>query len=231
MEKKIARILCSFVLFFISVTYCYGQTPSIIQHIRLPLWAELDAYPESPEAQSTDEDIYAYPKTRIKQVAPFIISGMVYGWKFIYTPSDNARGVEEYFELTPIQELTPEVEKITYVSPWLQDGRLNCWCEYTRTEAQIQNYYLWSSIQHPTIHGVGTGDIAKGFDGISEAAENALKQAVREHFRKTIKNKPKEIRGAVLIRELPTLGIKSGQYLINLDFFLECDRILEYKLY
>ena len=54
---------------------------------------------------------------------------------------------------------------------------------------------------------------------------------LRNHYRKTIKNKPKEITGSVLIRKFPTLGIDSGRYVINLDFFLECGRIVEYSVY
>ena len=73
--------------------------------------------------------------------------------------------------------------------------------------------------------------VEKGFEGIEEAAREALKDAIRNHYRKTIKNKPKEINGAVLVRNFPTLGISSGRYVINLDFFLECGKIIEYSVY
>lgn len=231
MEKNLLNKLIALLILLLSANVLFAQTPSVIEHIRIPLWAELDAYPGSAEAQDTSAGVYDYPISRIHEVAPFLISGMVYGWNFVYTPSDKARGVEEFFEITEIQPLNPPYEKITYVSPWIQDNRLNCWCEYTRTEPQIQNYYLWSSIQNPVIHGRGYGKIEKGFDGIKDAAQDAVKEAVRDYYRAIIKNKPKEISGAVLVRNIPTIGIKSGQYIINLDFFLECGRILEYKLY
>ena len=50
-------------------------------------------------------------------------------------------------------------------------------------------------------------------------------------FQVIVKNKPKEINGAVLVRNFPTLGISSGRYVINLDFFLECGKIIEYSVY
>lgn len=230
MEKNILKKTVLIILLFCSSVFVFALNPSVIEHIRIPLWADLDAYPGSAEAQK-GTDLYDFPSSRIRQIAPFLISGMVYGWEFVYTPSDKARNVEEYFELKEIQPLTPEVEKITYAYPWVEDNKLNCWCEYTRTESQIQNYYLWNSIQHPVIHGRGEGKLELGFDGIRDASEDALKNAVREYFRKIVKNKPKEIRGSVLVRDIPTIGIKSGHYIINLDFFLECDRILEYKTY
>lgn len=227
MEKRIQKIIISIFL----ISSLYAQTPSIIKNIRIPLWAELDAYPGLEDAQNTDAGVYDYPIKSIREVGPFLITGMVYGWNFVYTPSDKARGVEEFFEVTEVQSLNPYKDLINYAYPWIQNNRLNCWCEYTRDDFQVQNYKLWSSIQNPTIHGRGYGDLAKGFDGLKDAANDALKNAVREYFRIKYKNKPKEIRGAVLIREIPVIGIDAGRYVINLDFFLECGKIVEYKVY
>ena len=225
MEKRVSLIfLFSFFLFSL---FC--QTPSIVEHIRIPLWAELDAYPEL--LQDSNVDAEKYPIERIKEVAPFLISGMVYGWDFVYTPSDKARGVEEYFELTEKKLYDVELMGISYSSPWVQDNKLNCWCEYTRTESQIQNYNLWASIQNPTIQGIGIGKISDGFDGITAAAKDAVKKAVREYYRNVTKNKPKEITGSVLVRNQPLLGIDAGKYRIKLDFFLECGRIKYYTMF
>lgn len=70
--------------------------------------------------------------------------------------------------------------------------------------------------------------IADGFDGITNAANDALKNAVREHYRQILKNKPKEIDGHVIIRGTPQIGINAGRYVVELDFFLETDRIVKY---
>lgn len=244
-----------FKLFIISILllseFSFTQTPSVIRNIRIPLWAELDAFPGLFEDFSETEDfttnenyenqeentvktdlesgIYDYPINSIKEVAPFLINGMVYGWSFTYTPSDKARGVDEYLEVTELYDQSYILAGIHYASPWIQNNRFNCWCEFTRNEAQIQYYNLWNSIQNPVIHGRGYGDLTLGFEGIRNAAEDSLKEAVRAYYRNLIKNKPKEISGKVLIKNQPTMGIDSGRYVINLDFFLECDRIIEYK--
>ncbi len=224
MEKYIRSIKVSLVvslLLFLSGTL-FAQTSSVVRNIRIPLWVELDAYPEFEDAQNT---------VKIKEVAPFIVNGMVYGWKFSYTPSDNARGVEENLEVIEIEDSELISGGIKYVSPWIENNRLNYWCEYVRTPSQIQNYDLWSSINNPKIHGRGYGQLSDGFEGIKNAAKDALKEAIRSYYRNLIKNKPKEITGQVLIRDLPTLGITSGRYVINLDFFLECGKIVEYTVY
>lgn len=243
MEKHLQKLKLYIFLILFAGGMLYAQTPSVVRNIRLPLWAELDAYPglfpvnDETDGQSENqnevrnEGQYDFPVKQIRKIAPFIISGMVYGWNFVYVPYDKARGVEEYLEVTEV--VSSEVIKggITYVSPWISNNNLNCWVEYSRTDSQVQNYQLWSSIQNPVIGGIGYASVEKGFEGIEEAAREALKDAIRNYYRKTIKNKPKEINGAVLVRDFPTLGISSGRYVINLDFFLECGKIVEYSVY
>ena len=233
MERNLQTIkkYCLLPLFLLLIFPLFPQTPSIVRNIRIPLWAELDAYPESEEAANFEDGQYDFPIKRMKKTAPFIISGMVYGWNFVYVPYDKARGVEEYLEVTEIVSSDVIKGGIKYSSPWIENNNLNCWVEYTRTDSQVNNYNLWSSIQNPVIGGIGYAPVEKGFEGIEEASREALKNAIRNYYRKVIKNKPKEINGAVLIRSFPTMGIDSGRYVINLDFFLECGKIIEYSVY
>ena len=235
MERNVQKVnkgfLAVFVLCLLCTSRLFAQTPSVVRNIRLPLWAELDAYPGLELSSDKDEGQFDFPISQMRKMAPFIINGMVYGWNFVYVPYDKARGVEEYLEITEIVPSDVIRDGITYASPWISNNNLNCWVEYTRTDSQVQSYNLWASIQNPVIAGIGYGSVEKGFEGIEEAARESLKAAIRNHYRKTIKNKPKEITGSVLIRKFPTLGIDSGRYVINLDFFLECGKIIEYSVY
>lgn len=229
MEKRRITFFLLFIIF--STGLILGNSPSQIRKIHFSLWAELDAYPELEQAQDLSSGVYDYSVSRIRQTAPFLIEGMVYGWEFSYTPQDNARGVEENLEITEIVPSDFFLNNITFSSVWFENERMNCWVTFERNESQIQNYNLWASIKNPVIHGRGYGKLSDGFDGIKNAAAEALKNAVREHFRAIIKNKPKQINGKVLIKEPPILGIDAGKYVINLDFFLECDKIIEYKVF
>lgn len=207
----------------------FSQSPINLRNIRIGVWAELDAYPGLYEKK---DDVLDYTKKRIRELSIFLMEGMVYGWTFVYTPSDKLRGVEEYLEILPIKAFEEaDREKITYSDSYFEESRVNVWCDYERTDYQIQNYKLWSGIEHPVIQGRGLGRIEDGFDGIKTAAKNALKEAVRARYRTELKNKPKEISGSVLIRNPPVVGISQGQYAIFLDFFLERDRIIKYTTY
>lgn len=217
------------MMFFFSAVW--GQTVDFTEKIRIPLWAELDAYPELKESVNVSEEQYAYPIQQLKKLVPFILSGMVYGWDFVYVPYDKARGVAEYFEFTEIKSFESLIPLVKFDTPWQDDGKMHVWCEYNRNSSEIQNYYAWTSINNPVISGRGYGDVTEGFEGFSNAVEDALKNAVREHYRKVIKNKPKEITGSVLLRKEPVAGIDQGRYAVNLDFYLESDRIIEYTTY
>ena len=231
----VARFTVTFFLLFAACIFphakagaAFSQTPDIVAHIRIPLWAELDAYPGLAEAQDISAGIFDYSTARLKTLGPFIIGGMVHGWNFSYTPSDKLRGVEEYMEFSPVRELGEAEQNITYAKPRIEEGKVYCWAEFTRTESMIGNYYLWASITNDTVHGIGYGKISDGFDGIRNAVREAIKDAVRAYFRTKIKNKPKEIRGKVLLRREPLIGIDAGRYKVQLDFFLETDKILPY---
>lgn len=220
MRKKCVAVIFSLLM---GVS---AQIPDFMEKIRIPLWAELDAYPGLAEAQDVSAGQFDYPISRLKKTAPFLLNGMVYGWRFEYTPSDKLRGVAEYFSTEEINTINDA--DIVYTKPWFENNRVYCWIEYTRTPQMIWLLNAWKSIKTQKIQGSGTGKISDGFDGITNAANDALKNAVRAHYREIIKNKPKEIDGRVIIRSTPKIGINAGHYVVELDFFLETDRIVKY---
>lgn len=229
-----SRGLSPFVKSFLTAIFCFLNLGLCFgEDIRFHLWAQLDAFPGSEAAKDIEAGQFDYPIKMMKETAPFLVNGMVYGWDFVYTPGDKARGVEEYFEIIPIQSEEKVIDGIEYENPWVseEDNRFNCFVRYVRNQNQLQSFNLWSSIQNPTVRGTGKGALEKGFEGIKDAAAEAVKDAVRTHYRSEIKNKPKEITGRVIIRKNPVIGINSGNYVINLDFFLESGRIKTYSIF
>ena len=237
-----ARKIFFFLLLAVACTSCFAQKVYQDQQIRFALWAARDAYPgyfdnnkegdTKEKAAEAGESLYTVPVQRIKEVTPYLLEGMIYGWKFDYTPYDKARRVEEYFEFSPVQTLTEsDKSQIVYTKPWVQDDRLWCWVEFRRSPQMMHIFNSWQVITNPHIKGIGYARLADGFEGIKEACGEALKNAVREYERKLIKNKPKEITGRVMITEPPLIGIDAGRYVVTLDFFLETDRIVKYETF
>lgn len=204
--------------------------PAQEELIRFSLWATLEAYPEAGEVVDI-QNPYAHPVNRLKEIVPFFLEGMVCGWSFTYTPSDKTRNVEEFFEFKPLREYPNLESTIKYTEPWIEENKLQCWIEFRCPPHLTAWRNSWKSLGYHRISGRGQGKLIDGFDGIYEAATIALKEAVREYARSITKNKPKEITGEVLVTGLPRIGLKSGRYIVDLDFFLNVSRIINYTIY
>lgn len=226
--------LCSFITVCTSAA---AQVPSQDERVRIAVWALRDVYPALSEdkktrAAATDAGEWDYPREEVRRTAKFMVGGMAEGWTFEYTPSDKARGVEEYFDLQDTRPLDEEDKKsIDYKQVWVEGGKVWCWIEFERTQRMKQELAMWQKIDSATQGGTGYGSIALGFDGVVEATKAAVKDAVRTRCRALVKNKPRLITGRVLMRKPPRVGISSGRYKVTLDFFMETDTIQAYNVF
>ncbi|MDO4505807.1 MAG: hypothetical protein Q4B64_02535 [Spirochaetales bacterium] len=241
MNRKVFFVLTSIFLFGIVPFSVNAQVQEQSEQLRILVWADLDAFPGSfeenteEEKKSTDDEgkdqfhrMFDFAIERSKQVAPFLLNGMINGWMFEYTPYDKRRGVKEFWEFDEIKPFDKKLNPIEFHNPEAMDGKLLSRVYCNRTKQQQIEYKRWCSIVHPHVKGVGRGSVEKGFDGIKEACSMALKEAVREYWRTLEKNKPKEISGTVLLIRDPRIYVRNGQYVVDLDFFLETDRIIKY---
>ncbi len=181
--------------------------------------------------EATRTKLYSFAIGRAKEITPFFLSGMLSGWTFDYTPYDKARGVAEFFEFNEVAPFDWSMNSIEYKDPLPEENKLLVWAYCDRTEIQQLSYRRWSSINLPKVRGRGSASVEKGFAGIQEATGNAIKNAVREYWRIYSKNKPKEITGRVLLIGVPRVYIYEGQYMTDLEFFLETDRIVKYTYF
>lgn len=252
--KKISAFLTLLALSFAVSTGSKAishEVPMQEEQLRIQIWAELDAFPgrfEDDEpvqpvqiVRSENENLDAYEKERLslysfainraKELAPFFMNGMINGWTYDYVPYDKRRKVDEYFEFGEVRPFDKSINPITFKNPVPQEEKLLCWAYCDRTPTQQLSFRRWNSINLPKVRGVGRGSVEKGFEGIQEAVSNAIRDAVRTHWRIYEKNKPKEIIGSVLLIGVPRVYISEGQYVTDLEFFLETDKIVKYTVY
>lgn len=214
------------VIYILMLCFCFDMVAdSIVQNERLKieLWAEIDIYPGVKE-----ED--GYIKNRFLSLSHFILEGMVYGWDFEYTPSDKTRNVTEFFSLDAVVPYsTTSYNKSVWKDPWQRDNLICYWLEYERTPLQIDYYNNRTSISYKKISGVGKASLENGFEGIKDSVKDCARSAVREYARAIVKNKPQEVSGRLLLSGSPRIYAKSGQYVTDLDFFVEINKIIEYN--
>lgn len=230
MERRLSLI--SFLLFFF--TSLFGQTPipqteGAENLLRIEIWSLLETEPG--KEIKTSDIFYEHSIDELKTLTPFILEGMIFGWDFTYTPSDNKRNIEEFFEFTPKNKLPKNDGRLSFKDPRIENERFYVWIEYMRSPLMLALKKSWDSVVYPKITGTGRGKVAEGARGILTAYEQALKNAVRSYAQGIEKNKPKEIQGSVLLIKTPRLYIDAGSYTADLDFFLQVGKIVPYAFY
>lgn len=249
MEKQLSPIrFFLFVNLLLIVPNLFAQNstsqPQMSSHtqtgkIRIQMWSLLEQDPillqekkESQQNSINNDFFYAYSVEEIKNLAPFVFEGIIYGWNFSYTPYDKTRNVNEYFDFfVNGPNISKNDKNISYNDPYFQDNKLYCWVEYHLSKEMVNKLNHSKSIVFKKISGKGKGRVSEGEEGIKKAFAEALKNAVRNHGRDISKNKPKEILGTVKITGNPRVYIDSGFYVVDLDFFVQVDRIIQYRYF
>ena len=202
------------------------ESPTNRQYdVHFVLWTLLDENPQIAAKGHTERPLFEGAITRIKEQSSYIISGMTYGWNFSYTPSDKLRGVQEYFEMKPIQVLGEDAKNIRYENLFFDDNYVRCTVEFSRSPDMIHALKRWVSVVNPKISSFGEGSASEGFEGFQKAFADAAKNAIRSWAQGKTKNKPKEIEGSLLLRGEPSIKIENGFYKVKLDFFLQASTI------
>lgn len=253
MEKQLSKIKLIFlVLSLLFTSNLFAQNNSsqaqMTNHtqtgkIRVQLWSLLEQDPkllqeknennqDSIQTSIKDDFFYAYSVEEIKNLAPFVFEGIIYGWNFSYTPYDKTRNVNEYFDFSVNgPNISKNDKNISYKDPYFQDNKLFCWAEYQLSKEMVNKLKHSKSIVFKKISGKGKGRVSEGEEGIKKAFAEALKNAIRNHGRDIEKNKPKEILGNVRIIGNPRVYINNGFYIVDLDFFVQVSKIIQYKYF
>jgi hypothetical protein len=86
-------------------------------------------------------------------------------------------------------------------------------------------------VQFRSADGRGYGDRERESAGIRDAYSDAVRAAVRAYARKLEKNKPKEIRGEVLLRENPRLFTEAGRFVADITVLVNLIEIVPYTTF
>lgn len=212
------------LLILCAVCFCF-QLFSGENSFRFELCADKDSYPALEEHFEDEND---YAKRRISELASLFVEGMTGGYSFVYVPSDKKRNIKEKFVISPLRPSVLQECKITFEKPVFDENTVKVWVRVKMSEDVARQYCAWRSLESERVSASGRGNVGDGFSGVKKAFEEALKSGVRAFYRTRVKNKPKEIRGKVLLRRAPLVGVDAGKYVLRLDFLLQTIRILEH---
>ncbi len=226
------KLIIGILLVFMQLSF-YTQNVQSSSLLRFPLWYVMEEAPTLSGAQAGEQSVFSTATQGIRELAPFFIEGLVYGWEFSYTPSDNVRGVKEYFEMSSIITIPADDYNLRYTDSYVTSSEsvIESWVEYDLSQRMVYERQRWHSASFPTIGGSGAASVFDGVDSVKIACEMAAKSAIREYARNIVKNKPKEIIGKILLVDFPRYYIDAGKYVADLDFFLNVSKIVEYTIY
>ncbi len=181
------------------------------------------------------EEEYPIPlekaRMRLLEEARVLVSGMIYGWTFVYTPSDRERRVEEVFQLTPVAEVPWGSPRLTARESELADTKLYARISYAMTPDEQARRESWSSSAEAQSTGRGTGELFLGPAGKSAALAAAIREAVRSHLNTRVLNKPREIRGEVVLWDDPQTLVRPGLYITTARVRLRVTEIIPYRIF
>jgi len=170
-------------------------------------------------------------RTQLLKEAQFVLSGMIFGFSFVYVPLDRERNVAEYFSLKPIAQFPWGDDSLDIRETRVENGRLLCRFSYDLKDYQKDWVNLWRSNDFPSAGALGTGSVFNGTAGKYEAMENAVKEAVRAYARERVHNKPKRIEGEVVFSEPPRMYLDAGNYTAKVRVKLNIKKMTGYMRY
>ncbi len=191
-------------------------------------WVELDPFVESgQDSRLSREEAH----TRILEEARFVFSGMIYGFKFVYTPSDATRKVAELFTFEPVAQIPWGDPALSVADVRIDGNLLRAYVRYIPTDHQLRWLKMMQSNIYSDATGWGQASMFAGRAAKYRAMEEAAKEAIRAHLRPRIYNKPKEVRGSVVFAEAPYVLIDAGEYKAKVTVKIDVDEIIPYRLY
>ena len=197
-------------------------TPALPGSASATVWVYTEATPGNEEL---------VPMEDLESLAAFVLSGMVYGWRFEYTPRDPSRGVDAYLSLEPLGEIDAASPGFSLSFIEEKGARLYCRAEFAFGEAALNSARLWSSAAYKTARGRGYGERGDEAAGAFAAYEGAIRDAIHESARAQAKNRPKEVRGEIKLKEEPRLFAASGRFVADADFLINIKEIVPYTVF
>lgn len=190
----------------------------------------ITAYGEGPIGQYiigfntktyTKEEAVKYAKNEIME----FFSGMIYGYTFIYKIENKINNTKGYFEIFPIANINESDKNII----------LNQYQE-KKDELKIQALYRLNTDQKSYLNGFNSSsaNMSMGHASLSwtapwnsrlETYNLALKNAVLNKAKELYKSRPFILKGKILLKESPIIGLISGEWRVRVKIHISIDNV------
>jgi hypothetical protein len=167
----------------------------------------------------------------VLEEARVLLSGMVYGWTFDFTPANSARSVAESFTLTPIAQIPWGSPRLRIVETQTVDERLWARASYSMDDAEAARRASWESGTALLSQGQGKADVMKGPAAKSLSFQDAVRDAIRLSLHGTYIDAPRRILGDVVLWDDPRTIIRSGMYRTEVTVKILVREVIPYRIF
>lgn len=161
--------------------------------------------------------------------AQFLLSGMIFGYRFSYRPLDRERGIDEEFELLELGEIAPA--RLVPADVRGRENRVLLLYRYYPGKEEHLRISSWLSAAVPSVMGYGEERSILGHEGKMEAYRQALKEAVRDYLRPRVRNKPRRIEGELFLIDTPSVGVQAGKYTVRMRLKISLNTVDSYTTF
>lgn len=191
-------------------------------------WSEFDPIVADGSERPFPEDLVL---ERALSEIQYAVSGMVYGYRFEYIPGDPSRDLAESFVMQPYATIPRGDSSLSVHQTWVDQNRLYVRVGYDVQAEQLAWFQGWRSGANERSTGVGTSSLFLGPGHKTEAIQDAVRHAVREHVRAQVFTRPRQINGAALLAESPQFAVVRGNYQATVDVLLQIDSVESFGTY
>jgi len=179
--------------------------------------------------------------------ARWVFGAMVWGFDYVYTPSDRARSIAEFFELKPRSELAWGSSGFRVLSTRLSGTVAYAAVEWNPGPSERAEYQSWrgarfasgqgrasikgGAVPDPALRAGDGGALPASVAQRRGAMAEAAKEALRAYLRGIEYNKPREVRGSFALAEQPRLVMRAGAWTASVRILISVDEVLSYGAY
>ena len=191
------------------------------------------ADPDSPVAPLIGTGVISQEEAirRTLEEARLVISGMIYGFRVSYTPSDRPRNVKEELTVEPLARIPQGDPSLRVLKVRTTDNKYFVHTRYNLAEFQQRRLQAWSSNTLEVAAGRGSAPLNDGYRAKFDSFDQAIKNALREYLRPRYKNKPSRIQAAVALQEPPYTVIDAGGFHSKVRIKIDIREVRPYSAY
>ncbi|MGA2613607.1 MAG: hypothetical protein ABSG38_09150 [Spirochaetia bacterium] len=213
-------------LFFLAALSAGAQTDN---PLFVRPWVELEP------VVRIETDQYPIPAEKAARAAleeaRVLLSGMIYGWSFDYTPANSARGVAESFALTPIAQIPWGSTRLRVIETETAEQKLWARASYSMDDAEAARRASWESGTALLSQGEGKADVMKGPDAKGLSFQDAVRDAIRVALHGSYIDAPRQIRGDVVLWDDPQSLVRSGMYRTTVKVKIMVRDVVPYRIF